>query len=82
VGLTVDATVDPRENGASLKTKVEVSSVTGEMTSSLSQDPIVRQTLLEGTSELTLGKAVELGSLDVPGSTRHTQVEVVAELVK
>ncbi len=82
VGLNVDATVDPLENGVALKTKVEVSSVAGDMTSALSQDPILRQTTLEGTSVLTLGKAVELGSLDVPGSTRHTQVEVVAEFVK
>ncbi len=82
VGLTVDATVDAVENGVGLRTKVEVSSVAGDMTSALSQDPILRQTTLEGTSVLTLGKAVELGSLDVPGSTRHTQVEVVAEFVK
>ncbi len=82
VGLNVDATVDPLENGVALKTKVEVSGVAGEMTSALAQDPVLRQTQLEGTAVLTLGKAVELGSLDMLGSTRHTQVEVVAELVK
>lgn len=82
VGLTVDATVDALENGVGLRSKVEVSSVAGEMTSALSQDPVLRQTLLEGTSVLTLGKPLELGALDVPGSTRHTQVEVTAEMVK
>lgn len=82
VGLNVDATVDSVENGVGLRTKVEISSVAGELSSTLSQDPVIRQTTLEGTSVLTLGKPQELGSLDVPGSTRHTQVEVVAELVK
>lgn len=82
VGLNVDATVDAVENGVGLRTKVEISSVAGELSSTLSQDPVIRQTTLEGTSVLTLGKPQELGSLDVPGSTRHTQVEVIAELVK
>ena len=65
-----------------LRTKVEISSIAGEMTSALSQDPVIRQTTVEGTAVLLLGKSVELGSLDVAGSTRHTQVEVVAEPVK
>ena len=60
VGLTVDTTVDPLESGVALKTKVEVSSVAGDMVSALSQDPVLRQTTLEGTSVLVLGKAVEL----------------------
>jgi hypothetical protein len=43
------------------------------------QDPIVRQTALEGTSFLTPGKPVILGSLDIPGSTRHLDVDVMME---
>ncbi len=82
VGVNVDATVDALENAVGLRTKVELSSVTGELSSTLSQDPVIRQTTLEGTSVVTLGKPLELESLDVPGSTRHTRVEVVAELVK
>jgi hypothetical protein len=31
---------------------------------------------------LTLGKPLVLGSLDMPGTTRHMDVEVVGELVK
>jgi hypothetical protein len=31
------------------------------------QDPIVRQTVLEGTSFLTLGTPLMLGSVDIPG---------------
>ena len=36
---------------------------------------------LEGTSILTPGKQVMLGSLDVPGSTRHLELGVVVEVV-
>lgn len=82
VGLSVDATISSIENGLDLKTKVEVSSIAGEMSSTVSQDPVIRQTLLEGTALLTLGKSVDLGSLDVPGSTRHIRIEVVAEAAK
>lgn len=46
------------------------------------QDPIVRQITLEGTSILTPGKPTILGSLDVPGTTRHLDVEVAMELVR
>jgi hypothetical protein len=46
------------------------------------QDPIVRQITLEGASILTPGKPTILGSLDVPGTTRHLDVEVAMELVR
>jgi hypothetical protein len=46
------------------------------------QDPVIRQTTLEGTSTLVLGKPLVLGSLDIPGSTRHQEVEVFSELVR
>jgi hypothetical protein len=42
---------------------------------------VIRQTVLEGTSILTPGKQVMLGSLDVPGSTRHLEMGVVVEVV-
>jgi hypothetical protein len=45
------------------------------------QEPVVRQTVLEGTSFLTPGKPLVLGSLDIPGSARHLDVEVVMEQV-
>ena len=45
------------------------------------RDPIVRQTVLDGQSNLTPGKTVVLGSLDIPGGTRHEEIEVAAELV-
>jgi hypothetical protein len=46
------------------------------------QDPVVRQTVLEVTSALAPGKPLLLGALDFPGSTRHQEIEIVAELVR
>jgi type II secretory pathway component GspD/PulD (secretin) len=81
VGMNFDATMDELANGARLRSKVEQLSI-AEQTSGLgSQDPIIRQSVLEGTSFLTLGKPLVLGSIDIPGSTRHVDVEVMVEMV-
>lgn len=37
------------------------------------QDPVVRQTVLEATSDLKPGKTLLLGSLDIPGTSRHQE---------
>ena len=81
VGLNIDATVDGYVDGVRLRTKVEQSSVATEMSGMGVQDPVIRQTLLEGTSILKQGKPLVLGALDVPGSPRHMEVEVVLEVV-
>ena len=80
--LNFDASVDPLANGVKLKTKVEQSSIAEQKSGVGEQDPIVRQTVLEGTYILTEGKPLVLGSIDLPGSTRHQDVEVVEELLK
>jgi type II secretory pathway component GspD/PulD (secretin) len=81
VGMNFDATVDELANGARLRSKVEQLSI-AEQTSGVGlQDPIIRQSSLEGTSFLTLGKPLVLGSIDIPGSTRHLNVEVMMEQV-
>jgi type II secretory pathway component GspD/PulD (secretin) len=77
VGLNFDATLDEFSNGVRLRSKVEQSSIAEEKSGVGAQDPIVRQSVLEGTSFLTLGKPLILGSVDIPGSTRHLDVEVV-----
>jgi len=82
VGLSIDATLDEFTTGARLRTKVEQSSVAEERSGLGAQDPIVRQTTIEGTSFLTPGKPLVLGSVDVSGSTRHLDVEVVMEAVR
>ena len=82
VGMNFDAQLDESMNGVRLRSKVEQSSVAEERSGLGLQDPVIRQTMLEGTSFLTAGKPLMLGSVDVPGSTRHYDVEVVMELVK
>jgi type II secretory pathway component GspD/PulD (secretin) len=81
LGLNVDASLDESTNGVRLRTKVERSSVAEDKSSLGVDDPVIRQTVLEGTSILTQGKSVRLGSLDIPGGSRHLDVEVVLEVV-
>ncbi len=78
VGLNIEASLD----GDRLRTKVEQTSVAEEKSGMGAQDPIVHQTVLEGISTLSQGKPVVLGSLDIPGSTRHQEIEVTSELVR
>ncbi|MEO6805048.1 MAG: secretin N-terminal domain-containing protein [Edaphobacter sp.] len=79
IGMNFDATLNETANGGKLRTKVEQLSIAEENSGVGPQDPIVRQVALEGTTYLTLGKQQVLGSLDIPGSTRHMDVEVMME---
>jgi type II secretory pathway component GspD/PulD (secretin) len=81
VGLNIDASLDESVNGVRLRTKVERSSVAEEKTGVGADDPVIRQMVLEGTSILIPGKQVMLGSLDIPGSTHHLEVEVILEVI-
>lgn len=81
IGMNFDATLNETANGGKLRTKVEQLSIAEENSGVGPQDPIVRQVALEGTTYLTLGKPQVLGSLDIPGSTRHMDVEVMMELI-
>jgi type II secretory pathway component GspD/PulD (secretin) len=81
VGMNFDATLDSYGGGARLKSKVEQLGVAEEKSGLGPQDPIIRQTTVEGTAFLTAGKPVVIGSLDVPGSTRHLDVDVMMEPV-
>ena len=78
LGLNIDARLD----GERLYSKIEQSSVADDKPLLNGQDPTIRQTVLDTNSNLTTEKAVVLGALDIPGSTRHEEVEVVAELVR
>ena len=82
LGLKVDATLDVSGDSLTLHTKVEQSAVADEKSNVGIQDPVIRQSTLDGTSTLVPGKPLVLGSLDVPGTTRREEVEVVAEAVK
>jgi type II secretory pathway component GspD/PulD (secretin) len=81
VGLNFDVTLDESANGVRLRSKEEQSGIAEQPSQLGGQDPVVRQTVLEGTSILTPGKPLVLGSLDIPGTTRRQDVEVVMEVV-
>ncbi len=82
VGINITATLEESVDGLMLLTKTEEMSVAEEKTSGFPQDPVIRQSVLEGTAHLTPGKPVVLCSIDTPESTLHSEVEVVAELVR
>jgi hypothetical protein len=82
IGMNFDATLEESANGVSLRSKVEQLSLAEEKSGVGVQDPVLRQTILEGTSFLVPGKPLVLGSVDIPGSTRHLDVEVMMEQVK
>lgn len=79
IGMTFEAMVNSSGDSANLQTKVARSSIAEERSSIGPQDPIVRQSVFEGASILTMGKPETLGSIDFPGSTRHLDIQVMAE---
>ena len=79
VGLNLYANIDGTADSLKLHTKIELSSIADDKSGIGTQDPIVHQTVLEGTSKLTPGKPLVLGSIDIPGTTRHEEVEVTVE---
>jgi type II secretory pathway component GspD/PulD (secretin) len=82
VGLSIDTWLDTYSDGVRLRTKVEQSNVSDEKSGVGVQDPVIRQSSLDGTSTLLPGKSQVLGSLDVPGGTHSEEIAVVAELVR
>jgi hypothetical protein len=82
VGLTFDSTLQEHGAGFQLKSRVEQTSIAEEKSGFGLEDPVIRQTYVEGTSVLPEGSAVSLGALDVLGSTRHLDVEVLVEPVR
>ena len=81
VGLMIRANVDGSPDGVRVSSNVTQSSPTEEKSSATS-NPTIRQSSLDGTSIVIPGKPLVLGALDMPGSTRHIDVELMAELVK
>jgi len=81
VGLNIDALLSTSADALTLHSKIELSSVGAQSSGAGTRDPDVRQTVLQGASTLVPGKPLVLGSLDTPGTTRHEEVEVIAELV-
>lgn len=82
IGMNFDATIAVSGNSVHLKSKVEDSSLDQPVTIAGVTEPVVRQSVLDGTSILTLDKPAMLGTIDVPNSTRHIDIAVVVEEVK
>jgi len=81
IGLNIDASIEESADGVTLNTQVEQSSIAEGKSGLGTQDPIVRQAKLEGTSILTAGTPLILGSMDIPSTARRLDIEVVMEHV-
>jgi type II secretory pathway component GspD/PulD (secretin) len=82
VGMNFAVTVNSSAGGVVISSKVERSSVGPSNTIAGVQEPVVRQTVLEGVSAVTLGKPLMLGSIDIPNSTRHLDIDVSVDPLK
>jgi len=75
VGLNLQSDID----GEHLHTKIEQSSVANEKSGIGAEDPVIRQTTVDGYSNLAPGNSTVLGTMDFPGTSRQQKIEVVAE---
>ena len=83
VGFNFDSTVTAYgTDGVRLQEKVEHAAIAQEKTSALAEDPIIRQSMVQGVVNLTLGKPQHLGNIDVIGSTRQLQIDALVDVVK
>ncbi|MGD0801229.1 MAG: hypothetical protein ABR906_07940 [Terracidiphilus sp.] len=82
VGLNINAHLREFTTGVEVYSNLEQSSISEEQTGVYKFNPVIRQATLDNTSLLTPGKPMLIGSLDIPGSTRHLDIEVVIELVR
>jgi type II secretory pathway component GspD/PulD (secretin) len=82
IGLNIDAALATSADVLMLRSKIEISNVANPASSPGAGDPDIRQTVLQNTSSLVPSKPLVLGSLDVPGTPQHEEIEVLAELVR
>lgn len=79
IGMNFTAAIDPTAQGIRLRTTVEQSSLAEEKSGVGPQDPVIRQAMFRGTSYLSAGKPLKLGTLDIPDTTRHLNLEATME---
>jgi len=82
VGMNIDATLTDMGDQAMIKSYIEQSSVAPELSRAVSQDPTILHAALKGIFAVTLGKPLALGSIDIPHSTRHLDIEIEVERVQ
>lgn len=78
VGITFEATLTSQANGARLLSEIQQTGV-ADAPAAGPMNPIIRNSSLKGAYLLAFGKPLVLGSIDVPGSTRHLLVEALLE---
>lgn len=79
IGLSINAQVSGSPEALNLRTKIEQSSLAEDKSVAAAQDPVVGQTVLDESSQLSRGKPLVLGTLDLPGTTRSREIAVMAE---
>jgi type II secretory pathway component GspD/PulD (secretin) len=79
VGLNVKAALSGSGEHLRLDSRIEQSVVAEEKSGVGADDPVIRQTALDGTMTLTPGATVTLGSLDLPDGKGRVQIAVTAE---
>lgn len=77
VGMTFDSSPVAVAGGINLRFDVIQSSVPAPPQPG--QDPVFQQTELRDATVVPLGKPTPLGSLDISGTTRHLEIEVLVE---
>jgi type II secretory pathway component GspD/PulD (secretin) len=82
VGLSISGTLTGSGDDLILRTKVEQSTLAEDKSGVGPQDPVMHQAVLEQTGRLVPGKAMTLGSMDIPGGASRLEVEVVVEGVR
>ncbi len=82
IGLNFTTTLDQTAAGLQLTSRVQQSSAIEQKPISGVAEPIIREADLETSLILVPGRPLMIGSIDVPGSTRRLDVEVLAEQVK
>jgi type II secretory pathway component GspD/PulD (secretin) len=82
VGMNFNTSITVTGNTVVLKSKVEDSSLDQPVTIAGVTEPVVRQSVLDGTSVLTLDKPFMLGTIDIPNTARHMDIAVLIEQIK
>jgi type II secretory pathway component GspD/PulD (secretin) len=80
IGMSFSATLDElHEGGARLRSDVNKTGLADEKSGFGQQDPVFRSSELKGEATLLPGKPLILGTMDMPGTTHHLQIEVLME---
>ncbi len=79
VGFNLTAILSGTADSLQLHSKIEQSALSDEKSVLGAQDPVIRQTVLDGTVTLLPGKPQALGSLDMPDGSGREEISVTAE---